>query len=165
MPIYEFFCDKCNTIFNFFSSRPNTEKRPDCPRCGEHHLRKMMSSFATIGKAKEANGDDPFAGLDESKMEQALAGLRRDAEHINEDDPRQMANLMRKFADKTGLNLGAPMEEAIARMEAGDDPEQIEREMGDLMDGEEPFSLEAMKKKVQSGSHRTPLRDERLYEL
>jgi hypothetical protein len=125
----------------------------------------MMSSFATIGKAKEINGDDPLAGLDESKMEQALAGLMREAEHINEDDPRQMANLMRKFADKTGLNLGAPMEEAIARMEAGDDPEQIEREMGELMDGEEPFSLEAMKKKVQSGSRRTPLRDERLYEL
>jgi hypothetical protein len=125
----------------------------------------MMSSFATIGKAKETNGDDPLAGLDESKMEQALAGLMREAEHINEDDPRQMANLMRKFADKTGLNLGAPMEEAIARMEAGDDPEQIEREMGELMDGEEPFSLEAMKKKVQSGSRRTPLRDERLYEL
>jgi len=50
-------------------------------------------------------------------------------------------------------------------MEAGDDPEQIEREMGDLMEGEEPFSLEAMKKKVQSGSRRAPLRDERLYEL
>jgi hypothetical protein len=125
----------------------------------------MMSAFATIGKARETDGDDPFAGMDESKMEQALAGLMREAEHINEDDPRQMANLMRKFADKTGLNLGAPMEEAIARMEAGDDPEQIEREMGDLMDGEEPFSLEAMKKKAQSASRRAPHRDERLYEL
>ena len=165
MPIYEFFCDECNTVFNFFSSRPNTEKRPDCPTCGKQQLVKMMSAFATIGKAKETNGDDPFSGLDESKMEQALAGLMREAEHINEDDPRQMANLMRKFADKTGLNLGAPMEEAIARMEAGDDPEQIEREMGDLMDGEEPFSLEAMKKKAQSASRRAPHRDERLYEL
>ena len=165
MPIYEFFCDECNTVFNFFSSRPNTEKRPDCPTCGKQQLVKMMSAFATIGKAKETNGDDPFAGMDESKMEQALAGLMREAEHINEDDPRQMANLMRKFADKTGLNLGAPMEEAIARMEAGDDPEQIEREMGDLMDGEEPFSLEAMKKKAQSASRRAPHRDERLYEL
>lgn len=165
MPIYEFFCDDCNTVFNFFSSRPNTEKRPDCPRCGKQQLQKMMSAFATIGKAKETNGDDPFSGLDESKMEQALAGLMRQAEHLNEDDPRQMANLMRAFADKTGLNLGAPMEEAIARMEAGEDPEQIEREMGDLMEGEEPFTLEAMKKKAQSGSRRPPSRDERLYEL
>jgi len=165
MPIYEFFCDQCNTVFNFFSSRPDTEKRPDCPQCGKPHLQKMMSAFVTIGKAKETAGGDPLAGLDEAKMEQTLAGLMREAEHINEDDPRQMAGLMRRFADKTGLNLGEPVEEAIARMEAGEDPEQIEREMGELMDGEEPFSLEAMKKKVQPGCRRPPLHDERLYEL
>ena len=57
------------------------------------------------------------------------------------------------------------MEEAIARMEAGEDPDQIEQEMGDLMEGEEPFSLETMKKKVQSGGKRPPIHDEKLYEL
>jgi hypothetical protein len=125
----------------------------------------MMSTFATIGKAKEADGDGPLAGLDEAKMEQALAGMMREAEGINEEDPRQVAQLMRQFADKTGLNLGAPMEEAIARMEAGGDPEQIEREMGDLMDGEESFSLEGLQKKMQTGTRRQPHRDDRLYEL
>ena len=126
----------------------------------------MMSTFATIGKANEADeGDDPLAGLDEARMEQAMAGLMREAEHLNENDPRQMANLMRKFADTTGLNLGAPMEEAIARMERGEDPEQIEQKMGDLMAGEDPFSLEAIKKKVSGGLRRQPLHDDRLYEL
>ena len=124
-----------------------------------------MSTFATIGKAKEAEGDDPLAGLDEARMEQAMAGLMREAEHLNENDPRQMANLMRKFADTTGLNLGAPMEEAIARMERGEDPEQIEQEMGDLMAGDEPFGLEAIKKKMSAGLRRQPLHDDRLYEL
>ncbi len=57
-----------------------------------------MSSFAVIGKAKE-EGDDPFTGLDETKMERAFEGLMKEAEHINEDDPRQMAALMRKFTD------------------------------------------------------------------
>jgi putative FmdB family regulatory protein len=164
MPIYEFFCDDCNTVFNFFTSRPNTEKRPNCPKCGKADLQKLMSAFATIGKAKESDGDDPLAGLDEAKMEQAMAGLMREAEHLNQDDPRQMANLMRKFADKTGISLGGQMEEAIARMEAGDDPDQIEREMGDLMESEAPLGLEAIKKKALSGSRR-PLRDEHLYEL
>jgi len=164
MPIYEFFCDTCNTVFNFYSSQPNAEKRPDCPACGKPHLQKLMSAFATTGKAKETEGVDPLAGLDESKMEQALSGLMREAEHLNEDDPRRMASLMRKFADKTGLSLGGAMEEAIARMEAGGDPEQIERDMGDLMDAEEPFNPEALKKKSQSGCRR-PFRDERLYEL
>ncbi len=165
MPIYDFFCDQCNTVFNFYSGLPNTEKRPNCPKCGKLQLQKLMSVFATIGKAQETGDVDPVGRLDESKMEQALSGLMREAEHLNAEDPRQMASLMRKFADKTGLSLGGSMEEAIARMEAGEDPEQIEREMGDLMDSEDPFSLEeALKKKSQFGC-RSPFRDERLYEL
>ncbi len=163
MPIYEFFCDHCNTIFNFFSSSVNTDKRPSCPQCGKDELEKMLSTFATIGKAKE-DQDDPMAGMDESRMEQAFEGLMREAENVNEDDPRQMAGLMRRFSRDTGLNLGDQMEEALARMESGEDPEIIEREMGDVLDGDEPFSVEAMKKKVQSGK-KTPLRDDKLYEL
>ena len=123
-----------------------------------------MSTFATIGKAKEPGGDDPLAGLDEAKMEQAMAGLMREAEHLNQDDPRQMARLMRKFADQTGLCLGGQMEEAIARMEAGEDPDQVEQEMGSLMESEEPFSLEAMKRKAIAGT-RPPRKDDKLYEL
>ena len=164
MPIYEFFCPDCNTIFNFFSSRINTDKRPDCPKCGRKELYKQMSTFATIGKAKEEDGADPLAGLDESKMEQAFEGLMRDAEGLNEDDPRQMANLMRKFSEKTGISLGDQMEEALSRMEAGEDPDRIEQEMGDLLDSDDAFSLDMIKKKV-GNRPRPPRHDETLYEL
>ena len=163
MPIYEFYCHDCHTIFNFFSSRVNTEKRPDYPKCGRAQLEKKMSIFATIGKARE-EGDDPLAGLDESRMEQALSGLMRQAEGMNEDDPRQMAALMRDFSRQTGLSLGDQMEEALCRLEAGEDPEQIEQEMGDVFDDDEPFSLESMKKRVRQGP-RPPAHDETLYEL
>lgn len=164
MPIYEFFCEDCNTIFNFFSSRINTDKRPDCPKCGRKELSKQMSMFATIGKAREPDSDDPLAGLDESKMEKAFEGLMREAEGMNEDDPRQMANLMRKFSDTTGISMGEHMEEALSRMEAGEDPDQIEKEMGDLLNSDDAFTLEAMKKKLRTGS-RAPVHDEKLYEL
>jgi len=33
MPIYEFYCEDCNTLFNFFSRTVNTDKQPPCPRC------------------------------------------------------------------------------------------------------------------------------------
>ncbi|WPD21560.1 MAG: FmdB family zinc ribbon protein [Candidatus Electrothrix scaldis] len=164
MPIYEFYCQDCNTIFNFFSSRINTEKRPDCPKCGKKELHRQMSRFAVIGKAKEEDADDPLAGLDESKMEQAFEGLMREAEGMNEDDPRQMAQLMRKFTDKTGIAMGEQMEEALSRMEAGEDPDQVEREMGDLLDADDAFSLEGLKKKMYSGK-RPLVHDETLYTL
>jgi putative FmdB family regulatory protein len=162
MPIYEFYCDTCNIIFNFFSSRVNTEKVPDCPKCGKKEISKQISTFATIGKAKE-EGDDMFAGLDESKMEGAFESLMRDAEGINEDDPKQMASLMRKFTSQTGINLGDSMEEAISRMEAGEDPEQVEKEMGDQL-SEDDFSLDAVTKKILK-KRQAPIHDEKLYEL
>ncbi|MEE4135052.1 MAG: zinc ribbon domain-containing protein [Desulforhopalus sp.] len=161
MPIYEFYCDSCNVVFNFFSARVNTTKVPSCPKCGAE-LARQISRFATIGKAKE-EGDDPFAGLDEAKMEKAFASLMQEAERVNEEDPQQMAALMRRFTSQTGIRLGESMEEAIARMEAGEDPEQVEKEMGDLLDGED-FSLESMKSRVQRLKE-APRHDEKLYEL
>ena len=78
----------------------------------------------------------PLPDLDESKMEKAMNLLAKEAEKINEEDPRQAENLMRKLSDMTGLNLGPGMEEALTRMEAGEDPEKIEAISGKL-----PFLL------------------------
>ncbi len=162
MPIYEFFCDQCNVIFNFYSSKINTTKIPACPQCGKLELSRQISTFATIGKAKEST-DDQFLGLDETKMEHAFESLMREAEHIKEDDPKQMASLMRKFTSQTGVHLGDSMEEALSRMERGEDPEQVEKDMGDLL-SEENFSLESMKKNVLRQGKK-PVHDEKLYEL
>lgn len=123
-----------------------------------------MSTFATIGKASEEN-DGVMAGLDESKMEEAFGSLMQEAGGMNEDDPRQMATLMRKFTEKTGMNLGDTMEEAISRMEKGEDPDHIEKEMGDRLEGDDLFSFEGMKKKVLSTEKLSPSHDEKLYEL
>jgi putative FmdB family regulatory protein len=161
MPIYEFYCETCNTIFNFFSRRINTEKVPACPKCGKA-LQRQMSTFAVVGRAREENDELP-PGFDESRMERAMGELMQEAENINEEDPRQMAQFMRKFTEKSGLNLGDGMEEAIARLEAGEDPEKIEEEMGDVFEGEDPLSM--LQKKSGSLHRRPPLRDETLYEL
>jgi hypothetical protein len=119
-----------------------------------------MSTFATIGRAKETDDDFPL-DIDESKMESVLSGLAGEAGNINEDDPRQMANLMRKFSDQTGLSLGDGMEEALARMEAGEDPDKIEQEMGDILETEDPFG----KKPKKSIRRTAPVIDDTLYEL
>ncbi len=160
MPIYEFYCHACHTIFNFFARRINTTAEPLCPRClGK--LRRQLSTFATIGKAREDNDGFP-AGIDEARMERVLTDLARQAEQISEDDPRQMAQLMRRFSAETGMSLGDGMEEALARMEAGEDPEKIEADMGDLLEGEDPFG--AARKKLNARTL-PPAQDDTLYEL
>ena len=52
MPIYEFYCRKCNTIYNFFSRSVNTEKIPFCPKC-KSEQRKPVHTVPT--------DDDPEA--------------------------------------------------------------------------------------------------------
>lgn len=149
-------------IFNFFSGSVDTEKRPMCPKCKKVKLERQMSIFA-VSKNRGEEDDMPLPDMDESKMEQAMNLLAREAEHMDEDDPRQAANLMRKLTDMTGLNLGPGMEEALNRMEAGEDPEQIEAEMGDLLESEEPFSLKEKVSRIKKS--RPPRVDEELYYL
>jgi putative FmdB family regulatory protein len=164
MPIYEFYCDACNTIFNFFSRSVNTGKRPKCPLCKKKTLSRMMSAFAVTGRVKE-DGEENDLPFDEGRMEKAMQTLASEAESINEDDPRQAANLMRKLTDMTGLELGPGMTEALRRMEKGEDPDQIETEMGDLLEGEDPFVLPGKKRGQKAGKRPAPRRDETLYDL
>jgi putative FmdB family regulatory protein len=164
MPIYEFYCQSCHTIFNFFSKTVNTAKKPNCPKCKTKKLSKQMSAFAVTGKAKEQTDMDDLP-FDESKMEQAMNMMAGEADKINEDDPRQAANLMRKLTDMTGMQLGSSMEEALSRMEGGEDPEQVEAEMGDLLEGEEPFILPDKKEKTLKAKPAAPFKDDTLYDL
>ena len=95
-----------------------------------------------------------------------MASMAGEAEKINEDDPRQMAGLMRRLYDATGLHLGSGMEEAIRRMEAGEDPDQIEDEMGDLLEDEDPFALTGQPGLKGLRKRFTPPQvDETLYEM
>ncbi len=162
MPIYEFYCRKCNTIYSFFSRSVNTEKIPFCPNCRKVKLQRRMSVFAKISAKKEDSGNEDLPGFDESKMEKAMEMLAREAGGIDENDPRQAAQLMRRLTDATGLSLGPKMEEALQRMESGEDPEKIEAEMGDDISDDELF---VMAKKAAGKKGGKPRIDEKLYDL
>jgi putative FmdB family regulatory protein len=165
MPIYEFYCAQCNTIYNFFSRSVNTSKVPLCPSCKKESLQKQVSLFSAVtGGAKEESGDAlDNLPIDESKMMGAMEKLAGEAEGMNEDDPRSAARLMRKLSDMTGLKYQDTIEEALSRMEAGEDPETIEQSMGDALEGDEmPFVLDGKKAKTEK---KPPRRDEKLYEM
>ncbi len=147
MPIYEFYCSDCHRVFSFLSKSVDTTKQPNCPRCSRAGLTRRVSSFA-ISKGRKDEPPRPAApefpglppGMDEARLEQAMATITREAEGMNEEDPRQGALLMRRLFEATGMPVGSGMEEALRRMESGEDPEKIEEEMGDVM--EDPLGVE-----------------------
>ncbi len=164
MPIYEFYCHQCNTIYKFFSRTVNTEKIPTCPNCKTVQLERRVSTFATLSSDRnDSDMDDEFAGIDEQRMERVLESLANEAEHIDENNPRQMAALMRKFAREAGINFGEGMEEAIRRMEKGEDPEQIEEELGDVIENEDPILLKNFNR--IKAKKKKPKIDDKLYDL
>jgi putative FmdB family regulatory protein len=169
VPIYEFFCAACNTIFNFYSPVPNTEARPACPRCGLPDLKRRVSRFATL-KHKGQEEPTPFDGLDEARMEKAMEAMAGEIEGLEgkegAEDPRAMARFMRRFTQMSGMEAGPKMEEMLRRLEAGEDPEAMENEMGaGEMNDDEAMAEFFKVKKAAREKRRKPKEDETLYFL
>lgn len=141
MPIYEYACDTCRTVFQFWITASKRQKRPSCPRCGRRGLSRVPSAFAVArggGRSDSESGDGADTGgpddLSPSQQREMERLLQR-AGSLDEGDPRQLASFMRRMGEVTGVEMDGQMEEAIRRLEAGEDPERVEEEMGDLLDG------------------------------
>jgi putative FmdB family regulatory protein len=141
MPIYEFACPKCRRIFSFLSKRVNPGRLPMCPKCGNKKLSKQVSRFATTKGLKEpaaksemAGDEPPMPDLDDPRVERAMAEMERDMEHLDENNPKHMAHMMKKMKDLMPPgSMPKELDVAIKRLEAGEDPEKIEADMGDVL--------------------------------
>ncbi|MGD1085261.1 MAG: zinc ribbon domain-containing protein [Verrucomicrobiota bacterium] len=143
MPIYEFACPKCRRIFNFLSKKIAPPRPPACPKCGHRKMSKQVSAFALAGRAKEpsaAAGDDdgpggpPMPDLDDPRVARAMSEMERDMEQMDENNPRHMAHLMKKMKGLMPAgSMPKELDVAIKRLEAGEDPEKIEQDMGDVL--------------------------------
>jgi hypothetical protein len=76
----------------------------------------------------------PEPDLDDPRVERAMVELERDMEHMDENNPRHMAHMMRKMKDLMPPGtMPKELDVAIKRLEAGEDPEKIEEDMGDVL--------------------------------
>lgn len=120
MPIYEYYCSTCNTIYQFLIRGSRKAEDLRCPKCRKGDLERVMSQFSTT--SSKSGSDD------------AIASEMAD---IDESDPRAMARAVRRMADEMGEDLGPELEHALGRLESGEDPEKIEQELEEMGFGEE----------------------------
>jgi putative FmdB family regulatory protein len=140
MPIYEFACPKCRVVFNFLSKRSKPEGLPVCPKCGNKKMVKQISQFAMTRGLKEpaagpagAESEGPMPEMDDPRLMQAMSEIERDMEHMDENNPRHLAQMMKKMKDVMPPGtMPKEMDVAIKRLEAGEDPEKVEADMGDV---------------------------------
>jgi putative FmdB family regulatory protein len=168
MPIYEFYCGPCHTIFSFLSRRVNTTTTPACPKCFKP-LGKQVSSFATLRHNSGGDENDDMAGMDEARMERAMSEMGGEIEKLGDDsDPQEAASLMQRFAKASGLSFNETINEALGRMAAGEDADAVEAEFGEALESANPFAenaaqnIASLKRLLRASG---PRRDPKLYDL
>ncbi|MEK7872694.1 MAG: FmdB family zinc ribbon protein [Chloroflexota bacterium] len=109
MPVYEYRCQTCRRKVSILTrSVSATAQAAVCDRCGSRDLVRLVSSFAV--------GRSAGAGSDESSLDDALAD-------VDERDPRSLARAVRRIGEETGEDMGPEFDEAVGRLEEGEDPE------------------------------------------
>lgn len=115
---------------------------------------RRPSRFAFVGRAAEPKTGEGPLDLSDPRLESAVASLQGEKAGLDENDPRQMARLMRRFSEAIGIKVPG-MEEAARRLESGEDPEKVEGDMDSLFAGEE----EPSEDKLQSEGGANPVGD------
>ncbi len=129
MPIYEYRCEACGRRFSVFWRNFSDVKEDKiiCKRCGSEEVSRLVSKVRVVRSEESRMEDlaDPSAWGD-----------------LDENDPKSMGKFMRKMMNELGDeagDLGPEFEEVIDRLEAGQDPEEIEEQMPDLLGDEGPM--------------------------
>ena len=165
MPIYEFYCSHCHTLFNFFASTIDTQSTPACPRCKRPGLERRPARFAMLKHGGEEE-PDPFAGLDDERLCCFLVFFLVVLAQIGDDeDPRKLAGLFRRFSESAGLEPGPRMEDMMARLEAGEDLDQLENELEGELEGDDALEEFFRFRKKSRQVARRPRVDDNLYFL
>jgi putative FmdB family regulatory protein len=122
MPTYDFICNDCNQRFDVFLTFAEYGKKTvKCSLCGSKNVRRRMTKVR-IAKSEESRLEsmaDDFSGFE---------GL--------EEDPRAMGRMMRKLGKEMGEDLPPEFDEVVDRLEKGQSPEEIEKEVPSLGESE-----------------------------
>ena len=158
MPIFEYLCRGCNRIYSFLSLASTPKRDPVCPKCGATGLRRVPSAFAVTSGRREEPGADATGGTGAmDRLEQEAMRMAGELDDTDAEDPRVMARMMRRLADASGERVPPAMEEMLRRLEAGEDPDDLEEELGPRI--EEEMGDE------EGDASGAPTRDDGLYSL
>lgn len=138
MPVYEFLCPKCQVIYNFHSNRVDTKTVPSCPKCDCDTLVRQVSAFSTVNIQEEAAEDVVL---------KSFSNLLDNIDEITADSSSDLVGSLQKFSKGCGAELGGKVDMAIERIRQGESPEQVEKDMGELLMNES-FSLENVKLQI-----------------
>jgi putative FmdB family regulatory protein len=96
MPLFEFRCEDCRRRFTLLVGMTAEQKKQECPKCGGANLRKLISRFAV-------------ARTEDDMLDQMADPTRMG----DPEDPRAMADWMRRVGREMGEDLGDDFDELV----------------------------------------------------
>lgn len=118
MPVYDFRCLDCNNRFSVSLSYTEYDNHKTvCPACKSGRIERV------IRKVRLTRGD--HGRLASLADEHNLEGL--------DSDPRALGKMMREMKNEVGADdLPGEFDEVVDRLEKGQSPDEIERDLPDL---------------------------------
>jgi putative FmdB family regulatory protein len=124
MPLYDYTCLECHQRFDVFMAFSEYGTRPiTCPHCKSQKVRRGIPRVR-VAKSEESRMDALSSDFSDPS---ALAGL--------ENDPQAMGRMMRKMGNEMGEQVPPEFGEVVDRLEKGQSPEEIEKDLPDLGEG------------------------------
>jgi putative FmdB family regulatory protein len=117
VPNYDYICLDCGRKFEQYSSYSDYGKIPvACPSCQSWQVSRK------IGRIRVTKSDD--SRMADLSNPEALNGI--------DEDPQKLGSMMRKMSSQMGEDMGPEFNEVVGRLEKGETPDQIEKELPDL---------------------------------
>ena len=117
MPTYEYRCTDCNQIFEVFQTyQEYGGQSVSCPKCAGSLVQRIIKPIR-VARSEENR-------LESMADPEQLAGL--------EDDPQALGKMMRWMSRELGEDMGPEFDEVVDRLEKGQSPEDIEKDLPDL---------------------------------
>jgi len=121
MPTYEYRCLDCRRRAAIYQRYEDYGRVPvACPHCGGSRLERR------IGRVRVARSE-------ESRLD--TLSDPSDWGDVDENDPRSVARMMRRMGSEMGEDMPAEFDEVVDRLEAGESPDEIEKDIPDLGGG------------------------------
>lgn len=122
MPIYEYKCNGCGRKVSLFFRSFSQVGEPACPHCNSQQLTRLISKVTVLKPWGQS--------LDKGPDLESLSDF-------DQDDPRAMREMMRRWKSEMGDEAGEEWDEAMEMVESGASPEEIDSRFDENEDSEE----------------------------
>lgn len=173
MPIYEFACERCETLFSFFSRRVNTSAVPACPKCAGP-LSKRVSLFKAMSSKERPAGewcapedDGEYCGVPDfdtgdERVAGAISELGDRIDRLDPNDSAAAARTMKEFSQRSGMEFSQSVKRALERIASGDESASAKEQLEEALSRGNPFDTA----KGGDGGARAPFKvDPTLYDM